>query len=268
MKKTYINKLMAIMTIPVIAFSVLSCGEPEYPTPVPATAAPTTQANILFINAVPDGPALSFFVNNTPAGSSLALGNASPYVKAPVGQAAVRANATTGKIGGILDAASVLYRAGATNQNNFSFGNGLSYTFIVTDSIARPKPTTLNGTNPGGPQFLTFTDNVSAPAAGQVKVRFYNLAPGGPSVYVTSASGTAISTFTNVAYRGTSATFNSIPAGVRNIEVRSTSTSGTVIASKASFDFVAGKIYTIFLTGKRVGNAVKVNYAVNVATHN
>ncbi len=261
---------MAILTIPVIAFSVLSCGEPEYPTPVPATGPATSSGNILFINASPDAPALSFFVNNVAAGSSLPLGAATAYLKTPVGQASVRANASTGKIGGILDAAPILFRAGATNQNNFSFGNGLSYTFIVTDSISRPKPTTLNGTNPGGPQFLTLTDNVAAPAAGQVKVRFYNLAPGAPSVYVTTASGTALSTFTNVAYRGTSATFNSIPAGTRNVEVRTSSTSGSVIASETGFNFVAGKIYTIFLTGKRYAptGAVKVPYSVKIVAHN
>lgn len=268
MKRTQINGLTTILMIFVVALLVLSCEEPEMATPVPATEPPGSSANVLFINATPDAPALSFFINNVAAGSSVNLGAATTYVKAPVGQAAVRASATTGKIGGVLDAASILYRGGSTNQNNFSFANGRYYTFIVTDTIGRLKPDVLNGTNPGGPQFLVLTDNVSAPSAGQAKVRFYNLAPGAPSVYVTTAAGTQLATFTNVAYRGTSSTFSNVSAGLRNIEVRTTGTSGTVIASLSNVDLKEGKIYTVYLTGKRVATTVKVPYAVFIIGHN
>lgn len=268
MKKTYIKRLTTIVAVPIMALTVFSCAEPEMATPVPATSAPTSSANVLFINASPDAPALSFFVNNVAAGGSTALGAGTTYLKTSVGQAAIRASATTGKIGGVLDAASILYRGGTTNQNNFVFSNNLYYTFIVTDSINRAKPNVLNGTNPGGPQFLNLTDNVTAPPAGQAKVRFYNLAPGAPSVFVTTASGANFSTFTNVAYRGTSATFSNVTAGTRTIEVRTTSNTGAVIASKTGVAFDAGKIYTVFLTGKRVGTSVKVPYVVNVVAQN
>lgn len=283
MKKTYITKLAALL-IPAIALSVFSCGDPEMPTPVPATGAPTTSSNIRFLNASPDAPSLSFNVNNVTSATDVAYLELSPYGKIAVGQAAVRGVAASGTIGGTIGSGAILYRASATNQNNFSFNNNAFYTFIVMDSIARPKPTTLNGTNPGGPQFIALTDNNSAPAAGKAKVRLVNAAAGEGAVWITTASGVDFSTVNGtanaegktpgIAARAASA-FVSIDPGTISLEFRTASNAGAVrVADDVTLE--AGKVYTIVLSGQRIpANTekgtpafVKVPYEISVYQYN
>lgn len=288
MKKTYISKLAALL-IPAITLSVMSCGDPEMPTPVPATAASTSSASIRFINASPDGPALSFSVNNLPASSGIGFLDISDYTAAPVGQASVRAVGTSGDIGGTLGKNPILYRAGATNQNNFTFNNKASYTFIVVDSLNRPKPTTLNGTNPGGLQFMTLSDNLSAPASGKAKVRIVNAVAGESALWVTTAFGVDFSTVngtpdkdgktTGIANRAGSS-FVSVDAGTYNLEFRTKASSGGSnegsIRTQDEVTFEAGKIYTLVLTGQRIpANSdkgtpafMKVPYSLNEYLYN
>lgn len=248
----------------VVAFG---CAAPEYPEPTPAVEAASSSANVKIIHASPDAPTLNFFVNNTLLGNALSNGQSfSAYSQSPVGQASMMAEAVNGKIGGTLDTSPILFRTGVTNQNNFTFADDAFYTFIVTDSIHRPKPSTLNATNPGGPQFLVLTDDLTAPNVGQSKIRFMNLAPGAPPVFVTRSSGNII--FPSVEYRAATPAFNTILSGTSNIQVRLNSASGTIIARILNFDLVSGKIYTFYLTGQQTGIFVKVPYQLNVSIHN
>ncbi len=253
MKKIYIHRIAVILAMSV---AVTSCGDPDYPTPVPATTAPTTSANIRFINASPDAPSLSFSVNNVASAANVSYLDMSEYFKTPVGQASVRGVATSGKIGGTLDAAPILYRGTATSQNNFTFNNKASYTFIVTDSIARPKPSTLNGTNPGGPQFLALSDNLSAPAAGKAKIRIINAAAGVSTLYATSG-GEDFGTFNvnadkrpGIAYRAATG-FQAVDAGEYTLELRKTDTVDDPLFMSEELELVEGKIYTIVISGKK-----------------
>jgi hypothetical protein len=269
-----IKQWFAFMLLCTGAF-VNGCKDPEYPTPVPSTTS-ALNSKVLVVNASPDAPALNILVNNVQVGASLGyLGMFNGYFNAAAGPAQLRAKAANGNIGGTLGSNDLLFRAGATNQNNFSFTGNTNYTVFITDTLTRPKPTTPGGSNPGGLQFLVVRDNLAAPAAGMAKVRFFHLAPGAPPVWVNVAGGATL--FANRAYRAVStgsgnnaidyANFSDVNAGQYDLEVRTGSDSGPVALSVPSVNFEAGKIYTIFARGLVNGAADKA-LGAGVIQHN
>lgn len=244
-----------------VTMAMVSCKDTEYPTPVPATAASTLAARVLFVNAAPS-TTLNFFTNNVPAGTNVALGGSTTYNSVPVGPLQLRAKGASGDIGGILGSSDVLFRAGATNQTNFTAVSGLNYTFFVTDSLNRARSTVAGGTDPGGPRFLSVTDNLTAPAAGNAHIRFFHLSPNAPPVWVNVLRAgviTAPVVTLNRSYRAVStgsgatmvnfANFTPITAGTYNIEVRTGSATGPVALSVPGVALADGKIYTIFARG-------------------
>jgi hypothetical protein len=246
----------ALMTV-----AMVSCKDTEYPTPVPATAASTLTSRVLFVNAAPS-TTLNFFASNVPAGTNVANGAGTPYYTVPVGPLQLRAKAATGAIGGVLASSDILFRAGATNQNNFTTVAGTNYTFFVTDTLNRPKATGIGATDPGGPRFLNVTDNLTAPAAGNAHIRFFHLSPNAPAVWVNvlrTGVTSPITSFTNRSYRalstGSGATlvnffnFTPITAGTYNIEVRTGSATGPVAFTVPNIALADGKIYTLFARG-------------------
>jgi hypothetical protein len=222
------------------------CKDPEYPNPKPSTT-PALNSRILAVHASPDVPALNILVNNVPIASNLRYLQASNgYANAAAGPAQLRGKAANGTIGGPVGANDLLFRAGATNQNNFNFVANTNYTVFITDVLNRPRPTEAGGTNPGGPQFLIVSDNLTAPAAGQAKVRFFHLAPDAPPVWMNVVGGATL--FANRAYRAVT-DFSGVNAGQYNLEVRTGSDTGPVVLLIPSVNLEAGKIYTIFARG-------------------
>ncbi|MFD2569688.1 DUF4397 domain-containing protein [Spirosoma soli] len=276
--------LIGTVTSALLLSAVLltSCEDTDYPAAQPATTPTTNQARFLFVNAAPGAPALNFFVENNPAAQSIAFGQASAYVPSQVGNVQLRAKAASGQIGGVLGSNDVLFRAGATNQNNFAASANASYTVFVTDTLNRPRPTTTNGTNPGGPQFLTVTDNLAAPAAGNAHVRFFHLAPDAPAVSVrlvptAPASVTVTPTFLNRAYRVTSvgsgtavtnyANFTPVPAATYTVQVYTAPNISSTSVAALTVPNVAldnGKIYTLYARGLRRNGSL----SAGVVTHN
>jgi len=233
------------------------CKDPEYPTPTPSVT-PPLNSRILAVHASPDVPALNILVNNVPIASNLGyLQTSNGYVNAAAGPAQLRGKAANGTIGGTLGTNDLLFRAGTTNQNNFNFVGNTNYTVFITDVLNRPRPNVAGGTNPGGPQFLIVSDNLTVPAAGAAKVRFFHLAPGAPAVWVNVVGGSTL--FPNRAYRTVSTgsgnntidytNFSDVNAGQYNLEVRTGSDIGPVVLSVPSVNLEAGKIYTIFARG-------------------
>ena len=268
---------VAISALTTVA--VISCKDTEYPTPVPATAASTLVSRVLFINAAPS-TTLNFFASNVPAGTGVALGGSTANNVVPVGPLQLRAKGASGDIGGVLGSADILFRAGATNQTNFTTVSGTNYTFFVTDTLNRAKATTLGATDPGGPRFLSVVDNLAAPAAGSSHIRFFHLAPNAPAVWVNvlrTGVTAPIASFTNRTYRavstGTGATlvnffaFTPLAAGTYNIEVRTGSATGPVAFTVPGVALADGKIYTIFAKGLLRGTGANV-LGASIATHN
>ncbi len=129
------------------------CSGPEIPSANVSTTASTFVANFRFVNATPDAPALSFFINNIKTGSdtgsdvNYSQGSYTPIFLTSAGLAGtltantnIRVKAVSGGIGGTLESNDLIYRAGNTNSNNFVAINGNNYTVFAIDSIKREKP--------------------------------------------------------------------------------------------------------------------------------
>jgi len=244
-----------------VTVAMVSCKDTEYPTPVPAASASTLTARVLFINAAPS-TTLNFFASNVPAGANVAIGGSTAYSTVPVGPLQVRAKAASGSIGGVLGSSDILFRAGATNQNNFTAVTGTNYTFFATDTLNRARPTTIGATDLGGPRFLNVTDNLAAPASGNAHIRFFHLSPNAPAVWVNvlrTGVTTPVASFANRTYRSVSsgsgatlvtfANFTPIVAGSYIIEVRTGGATGPVALTVPNVALGDGKIYTIYARG-------------------
>ena len=130
-----------------ILAAMFACEDPDLPKPVPAEDASKYYAKFLFINATPDAPALDLYINNNKSGDAVAAGVAQDEYdsvgitsNAVIANTNIRTKAATGTIGGVLGSNDLIYRAGNNNSNNFTAGNGLSYTVLAVDSINRPAP--------------------------------------------------------------------------------------------------------------------------------
>ncbi len=273
------RNIFSIMAAATTTLILLSCQETEYPTPSPATSPSALSAKILFANAAPS-TTLNFFASNVAAGSSVAIGANTPYNAVPVGLLQLRAKSATGDIGGILGSQDILFRAGTTNQTNFTAVAATNYTFFVTDSLNRAKPTTIGGTDPGGPRFLNVTDNLAAPAAGNTHIRFFHLATNAPAVWVNvlkTGVTTPVASFANRAFRAVSTgsgttlvnyfAFTPIAAGTYTVEVRTGSATGAIALSVPGVVLADGKIYTIYARGLVRGTGANA-LGASIITHN
>ncbi|MDJ1492657.1 DUF4397 domain-containing protein [Cytophagaceae bacterium DM2B3-1] len=274
----------------VMASMLAACSEPETPTPVPATAPSSLTANILFVNASPDAPQLNFFINNIAAGTGLTFPNIQESYNTPqAGPLQFRAKAASGQIGGTLGSNDVVYRAGSTNNTNFTTTAGKYYTVFVTDTTTRPKPTTPAGvTDQGGLRLFPVEDIVRSAVAGKAFVRFINLSPNAQALELVDADTKASILPTKIAVKNTrtnktdtvrnaqrrpyleisksvtidndrvstnTAAFTAIDAGSYALQIiNSNVTLGTGVKPlTAPIDFTEnfeeGKLYTIFVRG-------------------
>jgi len=266
----YLKKITTIMFG--VAF-LIGCQDPEYPAAVPSST--VRSANVVFINAAPDAPTpQSFLVNNAEASSTPFPGGSSVPVNPSTEQFRI-ANA----IYGVVGSDTVSQKADLVSQTSATAIQGMgNYTLILTDTVKRPfGKGSAFASNKGGLSFLSLiTDNLTAPASGNSGIRFLNLAPGAPSVFLTKGGTALAGTLSSSrSYKTTTnfTSFTSIAAGAyTNIDVRTGSVTGTIIATLPSTTFADGKLYTIFLSGKavKIGSStkVKVPYAVNVVSHN
>jgi hypothetical protein len=145
-----INNISRIMILGAATW-LTACEDPDYIQPDTTVAPTNLSSNVLLVNASPDAPSLDLFINNEKIGGSVSAGTAqSGYTNVAiasnggVANAAIRAKATSGTIGGVLDGRDLIYRAGNNNINNFSASDSAFYTFVVLDSITRPAPLRTN----------------------------------------------------------------------------------------------------------------------------
>lgn len=147
-----IHKIIALTALSTSVY-LSACEDAEIADPNIETNATSSKANFLMINASPDAPSLDFFVDNVKTGPSLTPGvdqtaQAGAYTNSilpsngvvSIGNTNIRAKATSGTIGGVLASSSIIFRSANNNTNNFLAADSGYYTFIVVDSISRPKP--------------------------------------------------------------------------------------------------------------------------------
>jgi hypothetical protein len=248
------------------ASTLWECDFPESKYGVPVVNVPANFANVLYINAAPDSVSLTFFLNNSPL-STIPFPKSLSYQNAVATSEQFRIpNVRFGVVGSDTVEAS----ADLVLQTNLI--GGANYTLFVTDTLARPfKKGSSFTSDQGGLRFSSLiADNLSVPAIGYSNIRFFNMAPGASTLYLT-ASGTP---FTGVTAGRSYATtsgftdFVTIHDGKYDLEIRADSTSGPILATAPGTDFSDGKIFTIYVTGKVVNSEIKVAYVINVVPNN
>jgi hypothetical protein len=199
------------------AFALAACGDEN-----PTGPSGSQNAKVKVIHAVADAPAVDVRIDDAaPAVTGLAFGSTAPasgagYVDVPSGNRRIRvlAGATA-----VIDATPAL-------------AAGTNYTIIAT------------GRAGGAPAIapLVLTDDVTAPAAGNIRVRIVHGAATVPNVDVyVGGAGAALPTtpaLANVPFRG-AAYLPAVPAGSYRVCVR---LAGSATSSACAIDVTTGAI--------------------------
>lgn len=190
----------------------------------------TQTAQLRVVHASPDAPNVDVLVDAATPLTNVPFRAFSPFLDVEAGERRIRVRAA-GTTTTVIDA-------------NLDFAAGQAYTAIATGLLA-------------GLQTLVIEDDLTAPAAGQVKVRVVHAAPAaaGVDVYVTAPGAPlagATPVLTNVPFTAVS-DYLTIPAGEYRIRVTPTGT--TTVAIDATVTFAAGQIRTIVATDAPGGGA-------------
>lgn len=186
---------------------------------VPAAFAQGSAAKVRVIHASPDAPAVDVFVNGNAVLTNVGFFAASPYLDLPAGTYRVQVAPTGAGAGSAVIDANVTIEAGK------------AYTIAAVGAVASIKPQII-------------VDNLSAPAAGQAKVRVYHFSPDAPAVDVKLADGTTL--ISNLAFPDAS-NYLEVPAGTYDLQVTPAGGSAVVINLPGT-KVDAGQIYSVFAT--------------------
>jgi hypothetical protein len=214
-----------------------SCSARSVPSPLLGLAAcsdddstsPGPTARLRIVHASPNAPNVDVLVDEDRVLQNVPYLNASAFFfPVTAGERRIRVNAA-GTNTSVIDATPTLDAQA-------------SYTVLATGPVA-----TI--------QALIAPDDLTPPAAGQVKVRVIHAAPAaaGVDVYVT-APGAPLTgpVLTNVPFRAVSG-YLTVPAGTYQIRVTPTGT--TTVAINATVTFAEGQIRTVVATDAPGGGA-------------
>jgi hypothetical protein len=184
------------------------------------TTAPVADAQLRVVHGSPDAPAVDIYVDGAKVLSNVGYSDASGYLAVPAGNRNIQVKAAGGS--------AVVIDANATLVPN------ASYTVIATNLLASIEP-------------LSLEDNLSAPAAGNVKVRLVHGAPnvGSVDIYVTAPGAdinAATPALTAVPFKAASA-YLEVPAGSYQVRITATG-SKTVALDTGTLSLTAGQIRT------------------------
>jgi hypothetical protein len=228
MKKQFLFSFTAIICL--LTFSVACKKNNDNSTP-PANA------NVMLINASPgDSAALDFYFNDVKLNTqSITYPDSSGYLSVAPKSYTVKVAATNT----INPLASV----------NYGIGAGNSYSVFAYDTLLSGKI-----------KVFATQDDVSAPAAGKAKVRFFDLSP------VTIAIDILVNdsiVFANRSYADNVAdnskgNFISMNAGIYTVKVKLAGSPANIppLLTQSNINFSEGKIYTVFAKGTLTGTGV------------
>ena len=191
-----------------------ACGDDD------ETTAPAATAQLRVVHASPNAPNVDVLVDDDVALSNVAYKVASTYLAVPGGQRNLKVRAA-GTTTTVIDA-------------NAALTAGMSYTVLATGNLAGIQP-------------LVLSDDNTAPAAGNIKLRLVHASPaaGNVDIYVTAPNAdlaTTAPTLTNVAFRAASA-YLQVPAGTYRVRITPTGTK-TVAIDVNNVALTAGQIRT------------------------
>lgn len=216
----------SIRTLAVLALAstaLVACSDDD-------STAPAEIARVRVVHASPNAPNVDVLVDNATVLTNVAYRAASAFLEVDAGTRRLRVNAT-GTTTTVIDA-------------NVPLVNGAAYTVLATGLLAGIQP-------------VVAQDNLTDPAAGQVKLRVIHAAPAaaGVDVYATTPTAdinTATPVLTNVGFRAVS-DYLSVPAGTYRLRVTPTGTK--TVAIDATVTLTAGQIRTVVATDAPGGGA-------------
>jgi hypothetical protein len=233
MKKLFGLSLLLVLGAAVTGCSKTAVTGPET-TGVEAAAAKSAQAstndadwlwrkrrgtaNILFVHASPDAPAVDVYAGWQRVARRLMFPYNTPYITTLARDTRIRIN-VAGTRTTVIDATVPLER-------------GKYYSAFAVNEVAKIEP-------------LLLEDDLSNPAAGQAHVRFVHLSPNAPAVDIAVTGGPVV--FPNTSFKGYTP-FAPVPGGTYNLEVRPAGSTDVVLALP-NVTLEAGKIYTVFAKG-------------------
>jgi len=192
------------------------------------------EAMVRVTHASPDAPAVDVCVNGSVAFGNLAFGKTTDYAKLPAGAYDVQVYPAGSNCQGtaVIDAKGLQLDAKA-------------YTVMAIGKLAEIKP-------------LILVDNLSAPAAGKVHVRFVHASPDAPAVDITTKDGAKV--FSNVAF-GKSTDTTPLPAVTYDLQARIAGTD-TVALDLPGVTLPEGAILTVVAEGFAGGAEPKLGVQV------
>lgn len=181
---------------------------------------PNGTAQVRVVHASPDAPAVDVLVDNQAVLNGVTYKQSSDYLDVPAGSRNIKVQAAGG--------GAVVINADA------AVTRGSAYTVIATGLLATIEP-------------LVLADDLTAPAAGNIKVRLVHGAPNVSNVdiYVTAPGAnlaTATPTLTSVPFQGAS-DYLEVPAGSYQVRVTPAG-SKTVALDTGTLTLTSGQIRT------------------------
>ncbi len=181
-----------------------------------------TRAQLRAVHASPDAPNVDILVDNVVAAGNVAYPTAVGFVGVPSGARNVKVNAA-GTATTVIDVTPTL-------------AAGKAYTAYAVGFLANISA-------------LLVEDNLSAPTAGNVKIRVIHGSPDAPNVDILANDSKVLS---NVPFK-TASDYLVVPAGKYNFKVNVAGTATT--ATQADVTLAAGKVYTAIAIGSLATNA-------------
>ena len=204
----------AVALLLLATLSVSACDDDDDAT------APATTAQLRVVHASPDAPNVDVLVDNVTAVTKVAYKAVSNYLPVAAGSRNQKVRAT-GTSTVVIDQSTTLT-------------DGSAYTVLATGRVAQIAP-------------LVLTDNLTNPAAGNIRLRLVHASPtaGNVDIYVTGTTSdlaTATPTLANVAFRAASA-YLEVPAGTYRVRITPAGTK-TVAIDVNNVALAAGQVRT------------------------
>ena len=186
------------------------------------------EANLMAVHASPDAPGVALKIDGVQQNSTeLTFKQNAGYLKVEGGERQVEVAPFSGGAS-VIDA-------------NVTFESGKAYTVFAADVVASITP-------------VVAEDDLSDPATGKAHVRFAHMSPDAPAVDIVPQGGSAL--FSNAKFKDVT-DFTPVDAGTVTIEVQKNSDS-SVVLTVPDMTLDAGKIYTIWASGKVANLAAEV----------
>lgn len=182
--------------------------------------APAATAQLRVVHASPDAPNVDVLVDNASVLTNVPYKTSSSYLPVTSGSRNLKVRAAGG--------------TAAVIDQNATLAAGTFYTVLATGRVASIAP-------------LVLTDDQTAPASGNVRVRLVHGSPtaGNVDIYVSAPAAdiaTATPTLTNVAFRAAS-NYLEVPAGTYRVRITPAGTK-TVAIDVNNLALVAGQVRT------------------------